>query len=178
MLLGYLAIALGLLALAVKYRGAISLDPKRRLRLLFAGGVVSVAPFFLTVLVQIIGKFSFEERYQTVAWITYFLFFLFPFVLAYTILVHRAMDVRIVLRQGLQYALAKNGVRVIQLLLTIAIFSAAVVLVAGNSSNRLRELAVIAVGLALVSAIGQGSDRLRRWVTSVFFASPTAPNWS
>jgi phosphoserine phosphatase RsbU/P len=168
-MLGYLAIALGLVSLATKYRGAISLDSKRRLRLLFAGGVVSVAPFFLTLLAQIIGKFSFEERYQNVAWITYFLFFLFPFVLAYVILVHRALDVRIVLRQGLQYALAKNGVRFIQLLLTIAIFSAAVILVAGNSSNRLRELAVILVGLVLIWAIGQGSDQLRRWVDKRFF---------
>jgi hypothetical protein len=53
-------------------------------------------------------------------------------------------------------------------LLTIAIFSAAVTLVAGHSSNRLRELAVIAGGLALVSAIGQGSEQLRRWVDKRF----------
>jgi len=77
-LLGYLAIALGLLSLAAKYRGAISLDSKRRLRLLFAGGVVSIAPVFLTFLVQIIGKFSFEERYPSVAWITYFPVFSLP----------------------------------------------------------------------------------------------------
>ncbi len=167
--LAFLAIALGLLSLAAKYRGAISLDSKRRLRLLFAGTVVSVAPLFLMILVEIIGKFSFEERYPGLAGFTALLFFLFPFVLAYVILVRRAMDVRIVLRQGLQYALAKNGVRLIQLLLTIAIFSAAVTLVAGHSSNRLRELAVIAGGLALVSAIGQGSEQLRHWVDKRFF---------
>lgn len=169
LVLPYVAVVLSFLALAVKYRQAISRDSKRRLRLLFAGAVISFTPYLLSLLVQIIGKFNFETRYNDLAWITYFAFFLFPFVLAYVILVHRALDVRVVLRQGLQYALAKNGARVIQLGLTIAIFSAAVVLVAGNSSNRIRELAVITVGLALIWAIGQGAESLRHWIDKRFF---------
>ncbi len=35
----------------------------------------------------------------------------FPLAMAYVIVVHRAMDVRVVLRQGLQYLLATSGVR-------------------------------------------------------------------
>jgi DNA-binding beta-propeller fold protein YncE len=41
---------------------------------------------------------------------------LFPLTLAYVIVVQKAMDVRVVLRQGLQYALARNGVRTLQVL--------------------------------------------------------------
>ncbi len=46
---------------------------------------------------------------------------IFPISLAYVIVVQRAMDVRMVVRQGLQYALARRGTFVIQLLLTLAI---------------------------------------------------------
>ena len=49
------------------------------------------------------------------------LMLLFPITLAYVIVVHRAMDVRVVIRQGLQYGLATTGIRVLQIILTAAV---------------------------------------------------------
>ena len=36
---------------------------------------------------------------------------LFPLTMAYVVVVHRAMDVRVVVRQGLQYLLARGSLR-------------------------------------------------------------------
>ena len=46
---------------------------------------------------------------------------LFPMTMAYVIVVQRAMNVSVVVRQGLQYALAKNGVFDLQILLSVAV---------------------------------------------------------
>ena len=50
----------------------------------------------------------------------------FPLTLAYVIVVHRALDVPVVLRQGLQYALAQRGIRFLQALLPLLVIGIAV----------------------------------------------------
>ena len=54
------------------------------------------------------GRKRRKDMFQGVPpWLTLFtllLLFLFPFTLAYSIVVHRALDVRVVIRQGLQVA--------------------------------------------------------------------------
>jgi len=47
------------------------------------------------------------------------LLLLFPITLAHVIVVQRALDMRVVIRQGLQYALASGGIRVLQVALLI-----------------------------------------------------------
>jgi phosphoserine phosphatase RsbU/P len=160
--------ALGLLA--AKHRSAVSSDAKRRLRLLFVGAAISLGTMFLLFAIAITRGANMEQFFPRWLYLpAEFLFFLFPLVLAYVIVVHRAMDVRVVLRQGLQYALAKNGVRVIQGLVTVAVFFAAVTLVADSSRNRVEKIAVIAVGLSAVMAIRRSAERLRGWVDRRFF---------
>ncbi len=85
------------------------------------------------------------------------------------IVVHRAMDVRFVFRQGLQYALAKNGVRVIQFIFTAIALLAAVRLISNSGSNPWLKLLVIAAGLGLIPLIQSSADRLRNWVDARFF---------
>ena len=45
----------------------------------------------------------------------------FPLTMAYVIVVHRAMDVRVVLRQGLQYLLATSGIRILQIAISAGV---------------------------------------------------------
>ena len=47
-------------------------------------------------------------------WLTFcvMMMSLFPVVMAYVIVVERAMDVRMFIRQGVQYTLARGGLRV------------------------------------------------------------------
>src|SRR4051794_6593225 len=76
----------------------------------------------------------------------------FPLTMAYVIVVHRAMDVRVVLRQGLQYLLATSGVRILQIAISAGIIVLAAT-VGANSSVAVR-VALIAVGFALLVGIG------------------------
>jgi sigma-B regulation protein RsbU (phosphoserine phosphatase) len=83
---------------------AKSLDARRRLKLLFAGANVSLLP--LGVLF-ITGALTGREVGDFPAWLVLpalLLVALFPVTLAYVIVVQQAMDVRVVLRQGLHYA--------------------------------------------------------------------------
>lgn len=165
----YISVAAVFLLLGAKYLRAVSLDSKRRLRLLFIGAVFTLGPYLLVELAQVMGGFIFEQRHQNFSWLIYVVFFLFPFVLAYVILVHKAMDIRVALRQSLQYALARNGIRVIQLIMTIMIIVMALILIRGRSGSLLGEIAVVAAGLLIVQALGRGSDKMRLWVDKRFF---------
>ncbi len=104
------AVGVMFVSLAAKFRTASSTDARRRLRVLFAGAVISIGPYLiLTIISDLLGVVL--ERYfpQWLYYAAYILFYGFVPVLAYVIVVHRAMDVRVVLRQGLQYALRGAG---------------------------------------------------------------------
>lgn len=94
--------------------------------------------------------------------------FLFPLTMAYVIVVHRAMDVRVVVRQGLQYVLARGGIRLIQLTLLVAIALAATALLSGGAGFVRITIVVTAVAAVLALA-GRFADRLRNWVDRRFF---------
>ena len=51
---------------------------------------------------------------------------LFPVTMAYVIVVGRALDVRMIVRTGMQYTLARGGVRIIQAGLIMAVIFFAV----------------------------------------------------
>ena len=168
--LTYMAQGLGVTLIASKYKAAVSADAKRRLRLLVVGAAITMSPFFMVQAYAIIRGANPELEFPKAVWFgADVLFFLFPIVLAYVIVVHRAMDVRFVVRQGLQYALAKNGVRVIQFIFTAIALLAAVRLIANSGSNPWLKLLVIAAGLGLIPLIQSGADRLRNWVDARFF---------
>lgn len=166
----YLAAGLPLGLIFSKYRSAVSADSKRRLRLLATGILLSLGPITIVRMIAIIRDVNMEIEFPFAVWFTsYLLFFLFPIVLAYVIVVHRAMDVGFVVRQGLQYALAKNGVRVIQFIVTAIALFAAVKLTSNSGSNPWLKLVIIGIGLALIPLIQSGADRLRTWVDARFF---------
>src|SRR3974390_1789340 len=98
-------------SMAFKSSTAASLDSKRRLRLLYAGTTISMAPAFLLILIARLKGGELELVFPE--WLvlgSLVLLLLFPTTLAYVIVVHRALDVRVVIRQGLQYALATSGI--------------------------------------------------------------------
>jgi len=168
--LSYVALAWPVGLILVKHRSAISADAKRRLRLLAASATIALGPFFLLRAISLMMDLNLEEYFPEWLWFgTYVLYYLFPLALAYLIVVHRAMDVRVVMRQGLQYALAKNGVRTVQMFMTVAVFFAAVTLVAGGARNRVEKIVIIVLGLAVVVGIQRGSERLRIWIDRRFF---------
>jgi sigma-B regulation protein RsbU (phosphoserine phosphatase) len=163
--------AVSLLAIVVcagslgwKAIAAPSRDARRRLLLLFAGAL----PGLVALLIILVAA---RLEYTLPAWSFLPLVVMvlaFPLTTAYVIVVHRAMDVSVVIRQGLQYVLARGGIRAIQIALLVAVSIAATSLLTGDAG--VPRVAGVVAGMAAVAAIGgRFADRLRRWVDRRFF---------
>jgi len=121
----------------------IAPDSRRRQRLLSWGATVAFTPALLLALTAwLSGRSEFPDWLTSIVIV---LFALFPLTLAYVIVVQRAMDIRVVLRQGLQYTLAKNGVRTLQVLALALVAATAVALIQQNR-DRPQKMIVIALG--------------------------------
>ena len=112
-------------AMGIKYGITQSPDAKRRLRILYWGSTAAWTPGLVLVFAGLITHkpaSSLLPQWLIVALLAPLL--LFPLTLAYVIVVEKAMDVSVVLRQGLQYVLARTGTRVIQALMVgVVIFA-------------------------------------------------------
>jgi sigma-B regulation protein RsbU (phosphoserine phosphatase) len=140
-------------------------DARRRLRLLLAGAGVSVAPMLVFLGLFAAGRRSFPE-WSALPVLGFLL--VLPLTMAYVIVVHRAMDVRVVVRQGLQYLLARGTLRGVQLVLSSATLAGALVL-GTRSASFLTEVLFIGVGLGAVVLIRRFSETLRERVDRRFF---------
>ena len=116
--LNLLCVILYLVLLFDKLRSASTADARRRLRVLLTGtGVGLGALLFAFILLPALG---FDRNAPGHLWVGYagaLLFLLAPLTLAYVVMVQRAMDVRILVRQGTRYALAKVTITAVQLAL-------------------------------------------------------------
>jgi sigma-B regulation protein RsbU (phosphoserine phosphatase) len=99
----------------------------------------------------------------------YMLLALVPATFAYVIVVQRAMDVRLVLRQGLRYALARRGVLVLQVLLSAALFILVAILVTSHRTNPVLTATILGAGLWAIFLLHGLSQRLAGWVDRRFF---------
>ncbi len=145
---------------------SISPDAKRRLRLLYWGATLALTPLLLVGLLVWI-KPSMEPP-DWIIGLLLVMFLIFPLTLAYVIVVQRAMDVRVVVRQGLQYALAKNGVRVLQVLAILVVTLTALALI-GQNRERPQKLIVIALGLLAIFTIRRMTEKTGAWLDRRFF---------
>ena len=163
-LLHLAAVILFFVAMAYQTAHASSPDARRRLLLLDAGIALSIPPIVVGFLLQVTGAVQISE------WAILPLFaalFVFPLTMAYVIVVHRAMDVRVVLRQGLQYLLARGSLRALQIVLSVMIVAALATM--GASANPLNRILLVSAGLAIVLLIGSYAERLRHWVDRRYF---------
>ena len=147
-------------------------DSRRRLRLLVWGTGVAMTPTFLIVLYKGIygvqGSF-FQSVPFWVAIAALLLLNLFPLTMAYVIVVQQAMDVKVVLRQGIQYALARNGVKVLQGILLVALILAFVWILQNFQGNVATQVGFVAAGFAIIPLIDYGAKRFRVWIDKRFF---------
>ncbi|MBV9302572.1 MAG: SpoIIE family protein phosphatase [Acidobacteriaceae bacterium] len=101
------SIVLYWIALFDKLRSASTADARRRLRVLVAGSALSLGP--LLVLFGLLPFFGFDPHHGSSYEIIVPFFAIFPLTLAYVVVVQRAMDLRILLRMGTKYALARGS---------------------------------------------------------------------
>jgi len=156
------------LNLSYKLRRATARDDRRRLKLLYLGTTVAFTPLFLLVITTLVFRKSFDES----NWAIYpalLMLFVFPLTMAYVIVVEKAMELRVVIRQGLQYALARRGVRI----LTVVVGSGMLLLAFRimNDPDVRRPMKLMTLGLAVIVMIRirRVADVLRGWVDRRFF---------
>jgi sigma-B regulation protein RsbU (phosphoserine phosphatase) len=169
-LLSYAGVGVFFASLGTKMGLAGSKDAKRRLRLLFWGANVSLSPIFVLTIIAHYKHVIIEAAVPK--WVSApasLLLFLFPVTLAYVIVVHRAMDVRVVIRQGLQYAVAKSGIRLLRLAVGFALGAAVLGALKGVDRGGLTFYAIIAVGVAVWFGLRHGLEWLHAWTDRRFF---------
>ena len=159
------AILIFFAALGYKMLAERQPDARRRLRLLVAGGLMAVVPVVAAIILAFIGLIELKDEMVP---LLLAMLFVFPLTMAYVIVVERALDVRLVVRQGMQYLLARGSVRLLQIGGSIAIFFLAVDRFNVRGDSALRFVPIV-VGVACIVAIGRFGDRLRRWVDRRFF---------
>ncbi|MGA8229943.1 MAG: SpoIIE family protein phosphatase [Candidatus Acidiferrales bacterium] len=156
-------------SISLKWFTAVSPDKKRRLRLLYAGTTVSLTPTMILIVIAEIKGGELEQVFpEWLVLVSLTLLLLFPITLAYVIVVQRALDMRVVIRQGLQYALATGGIRVLQVVLTAGVLLVAVNLAISHGS-RSQKMSMIAGGAFFVFMLRRAADYLRKWIDRRFF---------
>lgn len=166
------AVAIGLFFMAQGMRGGMDpdADTRRRARLIWIGSGISLAPLFVVIVVsQILGKTLFSDELWFLWVPPLLLMFLFPVTLAYVIVVHRAMDIRVVVRQGLQYALARRGAIVLRVLIILVAIALASTTILDPASSRPAKLRALAGTVAAVAISGRMLDWLLSWIDRRFF---------
>lgn len=91
-----------------KLHSASTADARRRMRVLCAGSVIGVGT--LLIVFVFFKTFNVHLPKSIEPWVvgcSAFLILIFPFSLAYVVVVQRALDVRILLRMGTKYLLAR-----------------------------------------------------------------------
>ncbi|MBZ5584563.1 MAG: SpoIIE family protein phosphatase, partial [Acidobacteriia bacterium] len=168
LLLAAAAVLLFFIPLASKYRDpALATDDRRRLKLLYWGSTAAMAPMFLYLVVNVL-VFRRQPQDGLLVVLAFMAMVLFPVTLAYVVVVQRAMDVRMVVRQGVQYTLARGGIRVLQVAVIVGVIFLAVTYSTGTMS-RPNRFTLIAFGVFVTIRIRDIGDYLRRWVDRRFF---------
>ena len=139
-------------------------DARRRLLLLDTASAISITPIVLWLILR--TRFSFPDWAML---LMSALWFLFPLTMAYVIVVHRAMDVRLVIRQSLRYLLAKSGIRAVQVIVSLFIILIAANMGGDRTGSMAWRIVLICAGFALIALTGTFAGRVQQWLDRRFF---------
>jgi sigma-B regulation protein RsbU (phosphoserine phosphatase) len=154
-----------------KLRSASTADARRRLRVLTMGMAVGVGSLLFVFI--LLPHFGLGHDTPTSFWVRSAgaaLFMIAPFTLGYVVLVQRAMDVRVILRMGTRYLLAKAFLFVLQVAL-MAVATWRLLLPALHKQQpQAKDLAGVLVFFALLLVLRMGVNRhVQAWLDRKFF---------
>jgi len=144
--------------LVYRLAGETHPDTRRRLRLLLAGMLIGRGPLLFLDIASLFGRPA--TSWPVLVWVPAVTlgYLLVPLTFAYVLIVERAMDVGVVVRQGLQYAFARRGVEALRAVLALAPLALV--------ENRWAAIAWSSLALL---AVGPVVERLRAWIDRRFF---------
>ena len=162
------AVAVSLTLLALNYRRLVDLNERRRLRVLVAGafvGMFGVVPVAMEGFFEFPAKIGEALRSPAALVFSSVVFLVLPISFAYAVLRHQIFDIKVILRQGLQYALARG--LVVSLVPLCAVSLATDLLVHGN-----QPLAGILLSRGWIYAAVAGvawavHHQRRRWLDAI-----------
>ena len=164
------SISIYFFCLAQKAATAISPDAKRRLQIQYVGSTIANAPLFLLILYSMFT--GHDIGYGVPPWLVIsalLIFTLFPISLAYVVVVHRAMDLRIIMRQGTKYAFARSSLWVLRILIGYILVTAAIRVYLHNSLNPVSVALIAGLGGLLLFFRFRTSKQLSSWIDRKFF---------
>jgi phosphoserine phosphatase RsbU/P len=164
-------IVLFLAALFDKLGTASTPDSRRRLRVLTIGSALSLGP---TILIFAAAPlFGYDPQHGSWFLVLVPLIALFPLTLAYVVVVQRAMDVRILLRMGTKYLLAKATLLIVQIAVVCWILFRFVLPMIGRKEHEILSYVLLALMIGLMIPVffmrQSLSARLQRWLDRKFF---------
>ena len=169
--LNLVCIILYLIVTLDKLRSASTADARRRLRVLVVGETIGVGALLLVFI--LLPHFGFKRDTPAGFWIASagaIIFMVAPLTLAYVVLVQRAMDVRVILRAGTRYLLAKAFLMVLQFVL-VGVAGLSLLLPALHKKEPTSsDIAGAIVFFAIVLALRLGvRKRAQAWLDRKFF---------
>jgi sigma-B regulation protein RsbU (phosphoserine phosphatase) len=169
--LNLLCVGLFLLLTLDKLRTASTADARRRLRVLTAGMSVGLGSLIVVfVVLPHYGVTGNDARFYWVRYLGAYLFMVAPLTLAYVVLVQRALDIRVLLRMGTRYALAKASLFLLQAVLLSVVGVKLLVPVFRDQEPTASAIFGSAVFLALVLAMRFGvRKQMQQWLDRQFF---------
>ena len=170
LILRYLAMSLFFGVLGFKSGTTKNPDSMRRLRILFIGAFIAMAPaMILATFALLTGTLFGASVPDSVLVATVLTMMIFPAVLAYVVIVHKAMGVGMAIRQSLQYALARRALRFIQMAIGVAVLFGLLEIFSDPAKRRVDRLQWMAFGVLLMVFVRRGADRFRAWIDRRFF---------
>lgn len=155
--------------LGTRFGAVATPEEHRRLVLLNVGSQVAFTPMFILVVRAIVQQS--DIFYGVPLWVaitSMLLLLLFPLTLAYLVLVHKVLDIRVVLRAGLRYALATRAVNILRILLLVVVVAAVPRLVSSDETS-VERLVLIPVVVFFAIAANRLAQRLKLWMDRRFF---------
>ena len=158
-------------AILDKLHSASTADARRRLRVLAIGSSLSLGP--LLGIFAIAPLFHAEPRHGRWVFLLVPLLSLFPLTLAYVLVVQRAMGIRILLRIGTQYLLARATITIAEILLVAFLFLRFVLPMMRREEHPLLNFLLLFFCFAALSQIffrrNSLGQMLQRWMDRRFF---------
>jgi len=165
-------VAIYWVAIFAKLKTTSTPDAYRRMRVLCAGSVVGLGP--VLVIWGLFPRFGLDPaRIHWLAYTSAVLMSVFPFSLAYVVVVQRAMDVRILLRIGTRYILARTTLVIFEVVVAALLITRFVVPFLVRRQNEALGIVLLALSGAVVLRTSMSqrnpAERIRVWLDRRFF---------
>lgn len=152
-------------ALVVKRHQTGTGDASRRLDYMIAGCSLALIPLLVLVVTQLTGVGPLPLWLVSICLL---MLLFFPATMAYVIVVQRAMDIRMVVRSGVRYAMASTSIQVLRISLAAALVGVVVFLLQ-HSARTWQTALIIAAGISLMVLLGRAGRNLTSWMDRRFF---------